>query len=756
MTKAVAVKSWTLNTWTDGTKRSYPQGAQFPFTVGNSGGVTPGDGNSPPTYQDQMQNSRGFMTTADLTVHAALDASGWPTTDFQTLLTETQNYSIAPNWNSGGYACGFTSKGTGTETITPTGATVSGQSYNSGTKQVTFTLTPTVSASVFGFKVTGTTGGATNVFAMLPAYAANTPRNAGGSASNLYTTEYKNKLSAMPLQRNQIWCLCIWNLSTNSWSTHHSPTNSPVGSPGYTGGWRGSGTIGNGSEGYSVEDFVTLCNQTSSYLWQCNPYFDDGTYAGGAATYIVNNLTAEFSFYELGNEGWNTGDGGIGSAMLTISGQFIAANPGVIDYDGAFSTTASGTSGTNTITVTSVPATWAVNQTISSNSPGIPQPTGIQAISGTTVTLTQNLTANLTGASVASQNAAMVRRLWAKQHTAMAAQISAAVGSNYGTKANMVLCWQTGNTSNIAGMLAYIATKIGTVSSYIHYLAIAPYMTRNNSAIPSDGVNHINVNDTVANIQAQLTTNGTYRGYLAQMEQLLILALSYGLKGTLTYECGWETAGETTVAASLGAAIMDSGMGAVTTNYLTHSVYECGAQLANNTSFGVVNSNSVLDPNYGMSNDPNTFVTSGSPRFNALSAFQSSPPARARNVVAASGATIDLINYADNAVGLSSTYPNLGGKTVFTASKPTGGSGNPVHIHAPVAGTYSLSCTFANTASGTTTGLECNGATLAGVSVPNGTPTVALGTITLVQGENYAVIWATNQTGCIPKSLTFT
>src|SRR6185312_13607341 len=57
--------------------------AAFSFTVGNSGGVTPGDGNSPPTYQDQMQNSRGFMTTADLTVHAALDASGWPTTDFQ-------------------------------------------------------------------------------------------------------------------------------------------------------------------------------------------------------------------------------------------------------------------------------------------------------------------------------------------------------------------------------------------------------------------------------------------------------------------------------------------------------------------------------------------------------------------------------------------------------------------------------------------------------------------------------------------------
>jgi len=694
------------------------------------------------------------MQASSLTTVATIDASGWPTQDWGTNLTETQNYSIAPNWNSGAYACGFISKNGNAETINPFGGTVSNKAYNAGTGQVTFNFTPSTEAVVGGFTVTGTTGGNTGCFAMLPAYAANQSYNVGGSISNLYTTELKTKLSAMPLQRNQIWCLCIWNLSTNSWSTHHSPSNTKCGTPGYTGGWRGSGAIGTGTEGYPTEHFVTLCNQSNSYLWQCNPYFDDGTYAAGAASYICSNLIAGFSFYELANEGWNTGDGGIGEAMPTISARFIAANPGVIDYDNAFSTTASGTSGTNTITVAAVPSTWAVNQNINAVA-GIPQATGISVISGTTVTLSNNLTATLTNATVAAQNATMVQRLWAKQHTAMAAQISAAIGSNYGAKANMVLCWQSGNTSNIAGMLHYIATKIGTVSTYVHYLAIAPYMTRNNSSIPADGVNHINVNDTIAAIQSQLTTNGTYRGFLAQSEQLLILALSYGLKGILTYECGWEIAGETTAVVNLGASIMDSGMGAVTTNYLT-ALQNCGYQLLNNTSFGVVNGNSVLDPGYGMSNDPNGFVLSGSPRFNALSAFQASPPARTRNVVSASGSTVDCINYADNATGLSSTYPALGSKNIFAASHPTGSAGNGYHIYCSRAGTYSLSCTFANTASGITTGLECNGTSQGGVAVPTGTPTVTLGNVTLAQGENYVVIWASNQGSVVPKTLTFT
>lgn len=732
----------------------------FSFVVGNSGGVTPSDSGSPPVFQDQMMNSRGLMQAGSLTTVATLDANGWPTQDWGTYLTETQNYSIAPNWNSGGYACQFKSKNAGAETITAISGAVSGKSYNSGTQVVSFTFTPSASASASGFTVTNTNGGSTDICAMLPAYAANTPYNAGGSASNLFTTEVKNKLSAMPLQRNQIWSLVIWNLSVNSWSTHHSPSNSPVGTPGYTGGWRGSGAIGNGSEGYSVEDFTTLCGQTNSHLWQCNPYFDDGTYAGNAAAYINTNLASNLSsFYELANEGWNTGDGGIGSAMPTISAQFIAANPGVIDYDGAFSTTASGTSGTNTITVTSVPATWSTNQTINSNSPGIPQGTGISGIAGTTITLNKNLTQTLTSATVATQNATMVQRLWAKQHTAMAAQISSSVGGAFGNRVNAVLCWQSGNVANIAGMLAYIAAKIGTPSSYIHWLAIAPYMTRDNSAIPGDGVNHINVNDTIAAIQSQLTTNGTYRPFLAQSERLLVLALSYGLKGILTYECGWETAGETTTVANLGAAIMNSGMGAVVTNYLA-AMQNCGYQLLNNTSFGVDNTGSVLDPDYAMSNDPNGFVSGGSPRFNALAAFQASPPARTRNVVNGAGSIIDCINYVDNSSGLSSTYPALGSfPNVYTQQQSSTTAYGTYHAYCPDGETRTLVGNFTSGASAGTVDVWINGAkVLSAIAVPanltNGD--VTLGSVVVPKGESYIMIGnGLAQSGIVPKELKF-
>lgn len=719
--------------------------------VGSSGGLSPSDYGFP-VYQNGMRGSRGFMTIANATINTTLDTNGWPNTDFQTYLMETQGYSSQPSWahvndSAKPWKCGFTSKNGGTETITGATATISNKVVAGNL--VTFDLVPTGGAC--GFSITGTTGGATNVFANLPEYP---------TAAGLFTAEYLSLVSKFGLQRGLDWSNVLWNDTVNSWATRNSAANTHA--PRWATGVLASTVATATGEGSPVDDFVSLCNATSSDLWYHLPINDDGTYVTGLASYLFANLTSTLNVrVELGNELWN-GVGVGGGVYAWVVAKFIAANSGNLDWDGAlsFSGTANGTT-----TVTGVvPA--GVNSGLTIAGPNVPSGTYITAVTaGVSITLNNSIPAG-TGTFAAASFTALHRYYAYRMYLAYQA-FSSAFGGSYSTRVKLVGAWQTGAISAFVDMAAYLVHYYpGTpVRTILGAFSSAPYQTRDNSLILSDGVNHTNhAGDSIATIQAQLTLNGQYRGMLSAGENTALTAMHYGM-ALEAYECGWEIGGET-AAANYGPAIMDSGMASVASGHL-QGLLNSGYSRVNWTAFGLSNTNTAtVDPGYALSKDYSALVSTGSPRLSGIAAVNASGPTYTRNVVSASGSVIDCINYADNALGLSVTYPYLGQLNGY-AQGPYYSFGGYIGylINCTVPGTYSVQGTFTTTSTGTTS-LEWGNPSSAGtgnittgIAIPNGSGgnvTVTLGNVTLVKGPNYVLLGnGTTYSGVVPKSLKF-
>lgn len=652
--------------------------------VGNSGGFSPNQSGGLPVFRDRMMESRGYMKAADANTNATRDAAGWPTEDWQTYLTEVQGFSSGPQWNSGTYKCGFTSKNGGAETITGSSCTISNKAVNGNL--VTYDLSPTAQATAVNVKVAGTTGGTTNAFAMLPGYNTDVSYNISGDSTKLFTSEYISKMSALAMQRGLDWSNSLSNAQSMTSLNRNKPSNCKTWSPTYAGN----------ADGTPLEILVALCNQCNSALYWCCPIVADSTYYTDIATVLRDSLNPWIPIYlEIGDEIW-AGVGVSNSLTTSQANAYNASNPGVLTFD-------------SDSTQTTLNARY----------------TGVQCKTIYDI-------------------------------------FNSVFGGN--TRFKNVFAWQTGGSglSVKDRVWRFMANQYGSVTPYIRAAALAPYMTRDNTLILSDSADHRNVNDTKANILTQIGLNALYSPFLAGAESAGCQAAWFGGIESMNYEGDWETGGETTSVVNLGAAIMDAGMTTVVQNNIK-ACFNAGIKWYPNTAFGVYNTSSVKDPQYQLATDYATFVSSGSPRYSALTSFSSGYPTPTRNVVSGSGSVIDWINYLDNNTGLNTTYQYLGGVSSFGIGAPAYGVGglHGIHLNVTQAGTYSVTTSFTTTAPGSTpatgtTGVYLDGATLfTGLSITSGSVTFSL---TLTAGDHWLVLGnkgGASQSSVFPKISTF-
>ena len=261
---------------------------------------------SMPIWQDRIMEGRGFLATgygANLTLGSGLSAAGWPTQDFSTYLYTGGN---TPAWQTGGFACGFI--GSGSESISGNNCTISSVVHGTGGAYTTFTLTPT--GSVFGFQVTGTSGGVTNVYSYLPEYASQAANNYQATNYKLITNEWKALHSSLLGMRWETLENAWFNAATNSSTTRNTPSNTKSHK-----GW--SGGSGSSTEGYPAEWCIEANVAAGcSAIYLNFPAVEDATLTWSQAVlnYLFSNHPTLNVYIEVGNELWN-GIGGAGAAI---------------------------------------------------------------------------------------------------------------------------------------------------------------------------------------------------------------------------------------------------------------------------------------------------------------------------------------------------------------------------------------------------------------------------------------------------------
>lgn len=276
-----------------------------------------------PTTQDRIPNAVGFQNPASLGTSVSL-SNGWPAADFVCTLVQNANDSgnVQP-WVAGTWKCGFTSNGSGTETVVGTGSgTVSNIVNASG--HVTFDLIPTSGSGDFGFKVTGTTSGVTNIYAYLPGYSSNASIF-GHQDIPLVTNEFITAYTPCGHQRSMQQTNVINNNTVMTSSNRAKPSNTRLNNT-----WAGAVT-----EAYPQEWFANFAKSCNRPFWMNAPFNADSTYYSDAFAGVAAILPNPYGIYiEVSNELWNGAGNGESAAMIAASQTYNSANPGVLTYDG--------------------------------------------------------------------------------------------------------------------------------------------------------------------------------------------------------------------------------------------------------------------------------------------------------------------------------------------------------------------------------------------------------------------------------------
>jgi hypothetical protein len=749
--------------------------AQNTYIAQQLSGVTGGTG----TYQLNITGTT--VASETMSYFQPVDAAGWPTSDFQTILYEGQRTNLA--WIIAGtakFACGFTTRAAGTETITGQGATISNRVYNAGTGVVSFDLL--VTGGNFGYSVTGTTGGVTNQFAYLPAYRAS-----AYSAASLFTAEalaHHNQYSSMRSMWPQnpwynagyqlpftttvaigatsatlilpfpfatgtyiyiLMCavgstpdvrsITMTNGSTAvSWTgattiaangMHHPNTSQTRRTPANTKCYQSWQAQGLDKEAFPAEWWVDFAIQCNNIAYLCGPTNDDGTWYSSVGTMLASkyalypNLKA---WVEPGNENWNGGYSRGAPAALTALAAF-------------------------------------------------------------------------NGLTIANQLATLVR--------SMATNLKAGAGTTFfNNQIAIVMAWQAGNFGTLFNALAYYKAQAWSIPGDMKFLAVAPYFKRLTAAnactasLASTGIltvtaapfpnivvgatvtgagvpigtiitaqltgtpfglgtyqttpggttiaseamtTSLDVTSSISQINAYMMNAGNYAASNSQLDGLAALAGANGLQA-ITYEDGWDTGFENVGMVNAGATIMDNSHVAPMNNYYAGHYNHGIVQTAHFTS-GVFDT--TVD-NLSPSDELSTIypiTVANSPRFASLASFFPGKPAPTFNVVNGSGSIIPGTNFCDNTA-------NNGGYSTVPKGNFAGGSGVAPRyatgyvtylINCTLAGTYALLVTFSGCAASPVTDVEVGGTVLStGTAVSNAA--VALGNVPLVLGVNYVTL----------------
>lgn len=672
-----------------------------------------------PIFKNRVREGRGFTDVATSSIQVALSAAGWPTTDFTCFLWEGQTM---PSWLTGGtFKCGFI--GTGSETVVGLfGGSVSNVVHGFSGAYTTFDLT---FGAQGGFKVTGTGGTTTNVYAYLPGY------NMGAiddvTNANAFTTEalaYYGQFTGLRVMKAQS---VEFNARLSTAANRNSLANTQATKPGVgatvvaltaapgigatnatltapwplvtdqfnipfhsgdlvqgrvcnmtagatTFNWTDpltsvpdtTGLAKVGMDGYPFEWWISLANACNKSLWLCRPTLEDGTdYAPGS-----------FS-----------------QAML--------------DYIGAHWTSQ------GTVYIEDVNENWNFG---TYQSPwglwGIAKVKGYYATSGNDVTSYYAFRAH----TFANMGRSRIPAMW-------------------GTKVKQVLCYQTntGGTFYVRRILNALATLNGGVTNTdIHLHCTAPYLH------PTLGNG-----DSIGTIQATTNTRAQISHLAAWTENNCIIAAHWGIPfGSYEDDGDWGNGVYNSVT-NLAAAILDAGMQAPLTTHIQLG-FDCGKQMMTHFSAGVSAGTSAQG--YEMTNIYAAPLVTA--QLSALQSFYGGF-SYTRNTVSGSGDIVSGVNYADNNATISAGNGHLALNANYM---PFGQNGRlPYRINCtdpransgPV--TYSLIATFASISGSPVTDVWIGDPTRGGTQLFTGVgPLVnganVLGNITLVKGVNHIVL----------------
>lgn len=623
-----------------------------------------------PLFKNRMREGRGFTETGSLTTQVSLTSAGWPAGDFACVLWEG---SSVPEWATAATSgtpmkCGFI--GTGSETVATTSlgdCTIANVVHGTGGAYTTFDLYGITGA--FGFQVTGTTGGVTNVFAYLPSYPAETIDDV--TQSSAYTTEALAKYAALGGIRWMWPSNTVFNTGENTSTTRRTPSNTQSNQ-----GWQGSSSPGQGvvNEGYPAEWCAYACKYSGP---KCTAYFtlpvyEDGT-NGSAGTYsnavltMINSVLIPAGnqvIIEIGNELWNTGTYPIGIG----SGETI-----------------------NTLAVAS----------------------GI--------------------ASSDTDYSGCYKYLGYRLHL-LANMCRTIFGSAFGTQVHLVLAAQGGNINTyLPPALEYMESNYGSPGADLSYLAIAPYVNLTDNS----------GDNSIAAVLSDLGAQGEVQPYQSYSEFFSILALRYGLKGLIAYEAGWQVNAEATGNAYIQPAIMNSGMEATMRDQVWKPMLDSGYILIFNFESGVsAQGSSGYSPVDQFSNDYSSFVSSGSPRFNAITDINTGGYIPQRNLLTSRGQTFSGDYSWDNTSGSPTGCTGTIGTSSYAWAQQ-------FYVPAGLAGSYTPTVNVTGSASGAT--IEVNGTTVGTQALSAGNN--ILPSITLEPGFNYLMLYNGNGVSAVNSTI---
>jgi hypothetical protein len=691
---------------------------------------------------------------------ATLNAQGWPTENFYVGIWTTSHGSL-PAWATGGYFnCGFS--GSGAESVAPLGGcTISNISQSAG--NTTFQMTATGGA--FGYNVTNVTQAVTGQFAYMPEYNTLSGIDNPLAASSI-TNEAIAHYSNYAFIRFMGWNGVLNNTMTVTAAGRSTPSSVQAVFNGLDNGQANiTNTIASPAV-FTAPAAYTPVNGYLVYLFNSGTNSSPGVapagFAFGTPYYIVNASGHTFELsatsggagiaattagvsYGIGN---SQGDGVPQewcAALCMACGCGMWLNMGPL-FDSTFSYVTAVANALYALVPAGIPIWLEIGDELWN---GVAAPSGAGAWAQVATTYTPYGTATAEGSYLAYQ-----------LHN-IAAKFRAVFGSRYGTDVRLVLAWQTGG--NGVGLQnnvykAYAANG-WTVSAFqggdLWNTSIAPYMLT--------GYTSGQYSNSIAQIEATLTTNGSAQAFASSLEQNTVMGLKYGLR-QICYEGGWETNNENTGLVNAGASILDSGMTAVMENYyqtMANSGAWCLATESGGIDSNNVNTNLTPADCLGITYP---ISSSNSPRFAAILASKTVTPTR--NVVS-SGGTIPGGNYLDTTGGALPTLSNDGEGAPFDA--PNYGTAGQVSylIYSATAQTLTLSVNFSNTGSAGTTGLEWGGdgqpyqilggaSTPTAVAIPAGTNTVTIGAINLPAGHSYVCLGTpgTNQPDITINSLT--
>lgn len=723
-----------------------------------------------------------------------LDTNGWPTTDFQFLLWEGHTALSWQTAGTGKFACGFTSKGTGGETITGAGnCTISNKQYTGGTGGVvTFDLqinTPGTGGAV-NFTVTGTTGGVTKIFCWLPGYRASSY-----SASTLITTEAFTNYSTFGWLRGMFllnaWfdlgyllCfttsvtgtsatlntgfpfaagtyICAFNCALGSNPDVRSITISTTGQTfiSWTGalanasigiflqksaanrntaanthclnGWSGSGFS---TEGYPAEWLIDICVLCGNSPYICGPANEDGTWSQAVDTYAAATLPTNRKYHrEFGNEMWNGGNFSGAPIALTIMAAFNGLT--TYNYLATLLHTLAGNMRTifGTSRFNSTCYLWACWQQGANGLNFLGNVLAYFVAQGWTPSADLKILANAPYYNTTNTNfTASIANTGVMTVSAISFNVLSSAGA-------------TVSGTSVPANSVILSQLSGTPNGAGNY-----QLSTSGTSVGSEAMTAtMPLSSTVAQLETNLSPWAPNSVLYNRLENLAVLAMHYGLV-LGSYEGGWQTNNENSGLINGGAVCLDANFTAIENSH-KNAIYNttCQFYTANESGVNAIPSNLAPIDELTTSFPP---TTSNSPRYASMvNYFSGFTPTK--NVVNGVGSIIHGYNWADNLDTTVLGNLAIGSFTVEPFYSQGGWVPYTLNVAAP--GSYNIDITWQNVSGTPTTAVWINGVQLiTGVPVSNGVVRVYSGAV-LRAGGNYILFGQNGTQGTSSQNQIF-